>query len=223
MIDPQIVELGKNAPWFLISVVFFFGLYKSSTWLAVKINDIYDILFNKEDGKVVKLIEAQQDFVSSVKHNNEQIRADILVALDTIKNIEKKISYMNAIGFENMNSDYFNVLFEQTPVPIAFVNGELEIMRANGKCCEFLGYNTDEIIDKNISDITAEKDKGIDVSQANKIKTGEFDFYRLEKTFIRKNGESVYCTVFVYRIPSEGPFNHYVKIIIPSDKTFLTR
>lgn len=223
MVDPQIIELGKNAPWFLISLVFFFGFIKSSKWVVDKINDVYDVLFNKDDGKVIQLITAQEDFVKSVKHNNELIHKDIEVALDAIKSVEKKISYMNSIGFENMNSDYFDILFEQTPVPIAFIDSDFEIMRANDKCCEFLGYNTDEITGIKLADITIERDKSIDILQAEKVKTGEIDFYRLEKTFIRKNGENVYCTIFMYRIPSEGPFNHFIKVIIPSDKTFLTR
>lgn len=219
-IDPQILDISEKAPWFLISLVLFFVIIRSAKWVGVKFNNVHDILFNKEDGKVLQLINTQQEFVNSVKETNERVRGDVLVALEAIKNIEKKLSYMSSIGFENMNSEYFQVLFEQTPVPIAFVSGNMEIMRANEKCCELLGYNCDEIADVRVTDITAERDQKIDITQAEKIKAGELDFYRLEKTFVRKNGKSIYCTVYVYRIPTEGLFNHYIKVIIPKEGEF---
>jgi len=222
MIDPQLIELSQNAPWFLVSAALFFTIFKVSKWVIAKMNDVHNILFNKKDGKIIQLLETQQDFVQSVKQNNEQIRGDIMVALESIKNIEKKISYMNTVGFENINSDYFNVLFEQTPIPIMFLNDDMEIMRANEKCCDILGYNYDEITSINVVDITDSRDTQIDLLQADKIRTGELESYRLEKSFIRKNKELMYCTVFMYRIPSEGPFNHFIKIIIPLDRVFLS-
>lgn len=221
-IDPHIIELGKNAPWFLVSAVLFFMFLKVNRWVVGKVNDLYDIMFDKDKGKVIQLLEAQQSFVTSVDKNQQIMRTDIQLTLDAIKSVEKKISYMNSIGVENMNSDYFNVLFEQTPIPIAFVDSNLDIMRANEKCCNFLGYNNDEIIGIKILDITSDRDRKIDSLQAEKIKTGDFDSYKLEKTFVRKNGDHAYCTVFVYRIPAEGPFNHFIKVIIPADKAYLT-
>lgn len=219
-LEEQLLEIGKHTPWFLVSIMLFFVLWRSTKWAGKKFNNMYDLLFHKEDGKFVEMLDTQKDFVNSVKDNNESIRKDVLLTLESIKNIEKKINQLSKIGFNNLNSDYFSVLFEHSALPTAFVDSDYNVMSGNVKFCELLGYTNDELRKLKVHDITVEEDINLDIIQAEKVKNGEIDFYRLEKTFIRKGGTKVYCVFYCYRIPTEGPFDHFIGAVVPQDRAY---
>lgn len=211
----QIIELGRSAPWFLVCIVLFFAIKKFVYWSGDKINDLYTLLFHKDNGKFVQLLNTQTEFINSVKANNESNKTDILRTLESIKAIEDRLTHMSRVGFENMNSEYFSVLFERNPVPICFIDEGGKFLSANVKCTELLGFSSEELQAKTFIDVTALADVATDKLKAEKVKNGEITYYRLEKTYVRKNGDTVYCALYVYRIPNEGPFNHYIGIIAP--------
>jgi len=216
MIDESLISLGQQAPWLLVSFALTFAIWKSVKWVGVRFGEIYTLLFDKDNGKVLNVIDHQTEFVESVKVNNDVTRKDIATTLQAVKSIERKITQLSKIGFENMNSEYFNILFEHSELPTAFVDEEYNFMSGNMKFCELLGYTNDELRAIRVHDVTAEDDIALDISQADKVKAGVTDSYRLEKTFVRKDGGSIYATLFVYRIPAEGPFNHFIGVVIPS-------
>ena len=210
------VEVGQQAPWLLVSFALAFVVWRVTKWTGAKFTDMYEVLFDKKDGKLLKLIDHQAEFVESVKTNNIGVRQDIAITLESIKNIERKINQMSKIGFENMNSEYFGILFEYSELPTAFVDADFNFMSGNAKFSELLGYTNEELRKLTVMDVTAESDITADITQAEKVKSGEIDFYRLEKSFIRKDKSTIYCTLFCYRIPSEGPFNHFIGTVVPS-------
>lgn len=223
LISPEIVELGKNAPWFLVSVVLVIGIVKFSKWAGSKINDIYELLFNKETGKLLEVLNSQTAFINSVKVSNDQIKTEITNAMASIKEIEQRLNHLGRTGFENMNSEYFRVLFEESPVPICFIDADGKFVTSNQKACEMLGYSSEELQNLTFIDVTALKDLETDKRKSESLKYGELDHYRIEKTYIRKDGEAVYCALHVYRIPSEGSFNHYVTVMLPLRGEFVVR
>lgn len=219
----QILELSSNAPWFLICIILFFAIRKFAYWSGVKINNLYELMFDKDHGKFIQLLDTQTEFIASVKSGNERISSDIVHALDSIKSIESRLTHMSRVGFENMNSEYFSVLFERNPIPICFLDEDGQFISVNIKCSELLGYSTEELQDKTFIDVTALSDIATNKLKADKLKSGEISFYRMEKTYVRKNGDTVYCALYVYRIPNEGPFNHYISIIAPLGGEFQVR
>lgn len=219
----NIIELGRTMPWFLVCVVLFFAIRKFVYWCGDRLNNLYELLFDKDQGKFVQLLNTQTEFVNSVKQNNEYNRGDIVRTLESIKAIEDRLTHMSRVGFENMNSEYFSVLFERNPVPICFVDENGKFISANIKCTELLGFSSEELQHKTFIDVTALADVATDKLKAEKVKNGEISYYRLEKTYVRKNGDTVYCALYVYRIPNEGPFNHYISIIAPLGGEFQVR
>lgn len=206
-----------------MSIILFIIILKIFRWGGTKFNELYDLLFNPDEGKVVQLFATQTDFINSVKVNSENVRGDVLATLEAIKNIEKRLAHMGRLGFENMNSEYFNVLFEKSPVPIAFVDIDGKFISSNYKACELLGYSTEELQQLTFIDVTALGDVASDKAKAEKVKHGEIEYYRMEKTYVRKNGSTVYCALHVYRIPKDGPFNHYIAIMVPLSGEFAVR
>ena len=219
----QVIELGRTAPWFLVCIVLFFVIRKFVYWCGGKLNDLYELLFDTDKGKFVQLLNTQTEFINSVKANNEGNRNDILRTLESIKAIENRLTHMSRVGFENMNSEYFSILFERNPIPICFIDEGGKFISANSKCTELLGFSSEELQSKTFIDVTALSDAAMDKLKAEKVKNGEISFYRLEKTYVRKNGDTVYCALYVYRIPLEGPFNHYIAIIAPLGGEFQVR
>jgi PAS domain S-box-containing protein len=213
--NEQLIELSKNMPWFLVSAGLAFAIWRVVKWAGNKGNSLYELLFNHEDGKFIEMVDTQKDFVQSVRDNNVAIREDVLMTLESIRNIERKLAQLSKVGFENLNSDYFSVLFEHSPLPILFADSEYNIISANTKFVELLGYTNDELQAKSVADITKEVDIELGKNQSLQMVEGDIDYYRIEKSYERKNGTSVYCVVHVYRIPTEGPFDHFIKVVVP--------
>jgi|GEM_PF-3862170 len=213
--NDQLIEFSKSAPWFIVSTGLAYAIWRVAKWVGGKGNSVYDLLFNHEHGKFIEMVDSQKDFVKSVKENNVAVREDILITLESIRNIERKLDNLSKIGFENLNSDYFNVLFEHSPLPIAFINSEQNFMTGNTKFIELLGYTNNELRTMYIKDVTKDTDINLETTQTMQMIDGDIDYFRLEKTLLRKNDTEIYCTVYMYRIPTEGPFDHFIKVIIP--------
>lgn len=222
-LTPELIELGKQAPWFLVSIALAFVGFKVVRWCGVKFNDLYSILFDKTDGKVIQMFNAQQEFVQSVKLSNDQVRNEIANAVSSIREIEHRLLSLGRTGFQSMNTEYFRILFEESPVPICFVDSNGKFITSNHKTCELLGYSNEELQSLTWVDVTALRDAEADKHQATRVKYGELDYYRIEKTYIRKDGEPVYCALHVYRIPGEGEFDHYITVMLPLKGEFVVR
>ena len=212
----QWFEYAQQAPWVVIAFALAYVFWKLIRWFGAKGNDLYDLMFDKEDGRFIKMFDHQNEFTQSVKDNNLEIREDIGASYELIKSIERKVTAMGQVGLDNLNSDYFSVLFEHSELPTAFVDADYSFMSGNAKFTELLGYTNDELRQMSIKDVSLESDMNLDLAQAERTRDGEIDFYRMEKTFVRKDKTHVYCTMFMYRIPSEGPIRHFIKTLVPA-------
>lgn len=106
------------------------------------------------------------------------------------------------------------------PWPIAFVADNDYFLFANPEWCQLVGYAESELQEKRWQDITLTEDIGGDQQQTEKLKDPrqEATEYYEEKTYVRKDGEQVYISLFVHRVPTYGNHLGYVVFARPHDE-----
>jgi PAS domain S-box-containing protein len=86
----------------------------------------------------------------------------------------------------------FRQIYDNTAIALAKISKDFRILNANKAYCELLDYDEHELIGKHIKDITARDDILENLEKQYQLAAGEIDHYRLEKRFIRRNGDMVY-------------------------------
>ena len=89
----------------------------------------------------------------------------------------------------------FRTLFEQAQAGMSFANVDGAIVSVNPAYCELLGYSADEMRGLSIFDVTHADDVDETREALRKMMAGEAADVRLEKRFVRKNGEQVWTDV----------------------------
>jgi PAS domain S-box-containing protein len=89
----------------------------------------------------------------------------------------------------------FEATFEHSAVGFAVVGVSGRFLRVNRKLCEILGFEREELLKKTFIEITHPDDleSGLDARQ--RVLSGETSSVPMEKRYIRKNGEFVWCSV----------------------------
>ncbi|MFW9787748.1 MAG: PAS domain S-box protein [Candidatus Thorarchaeota archaeon] len=91
----------------------------------------------------------------------------------------------------------FRGFFNEAPIGMTIVDTNDHIMEANKKFQEFVGYNIDELRSMKIAEFTAPNDATLNGKLFKEVLDGESDGYKIEKEYIRKDGESVWGDVTV--------------------------
>jgi PAS domain S-box-containing protein len=86
-------------------------------------------------------------------------------------------------------AERFRLAFEDAPVGIALVDTNLEVMDANRRLCELVGWRRDELVGSPVSLIVYPDDRALDVELASKVLHGELARYRTEKRYVTKGGD----------------------------------
>lgn len=94
----------------------------------------------------------------------------------------------------------FRILFEQSPIGIARVSPQGQMVQVNNKFAEILGYSNDELLKMNTNDITYHEDIDPCNAQFNKLVIGEREEINLEKRMVRKTGEVLWVRLNVKAI-----------------------
>lgn len=114
------------------------------------------------------------------------------------------------------NEQYFKALWENSPVPVAFVSTDNKFTAVNKALCEFVGYTESELLQKTWVQITHPEDVDGDQSEVDKILRGESEGYGDQKRYIRKDGVIKWLNLQVRVIRnSSGSVDHFVSWILP--------
>lgn len=106
----------------------------------------------------------------------------------------------------------FEILYEQSITPTAFVAEDGVFMSVNSAFAEMLGYSRLELIGrKKWQDLTHRDDIDTCECEAASAVAGAQTSCRIQKRYLHKDGRYVYCVVQVSRIPMMGEFVHFVK------------
>ena len=91
----------------------------------------------------------------------------------------------------------FRAIFEDSPVGICVFDGVGRVVDVNAAYCEMLGRTEAEVMGALIPDFTHpdDRDKGID--DIPRVLAGELPQIKLDKRYVRKDGETVWARVVV--------------------------
>jgi two-component system, chemotaxis family, CheB/CheR fusion protein len=108
----------------------------------------------------------------------------------------------------------FRATFENAAVGVAHLGSDLRWLRANGALCRILGWPHNELIVKSLPDISHLDDLANDLAQIAQIREGEIDSYSMDKRYLRKGGETVWCRLTVSCVRrSDGSIDYFVIVV----------
>jgi PAS domain S-box-containing protein len=90
------------------------------------------------------------------------------------------------------SEERFRAIFDRSPVGIALVGMDYNLIRANSAYCGLIGYNESELKKLTLSDFTHPDDIEENLWLQGKLSRGEIPSFQMEKRFIRKDGETVH-------------------------------
>jgi len=89
----------------------------------------------------------------------------------------------------------FETAFEGTGVGVALVGLRGDFLRVNHKLCEILGYSREELLTKTFIEVTHPDDLALSLDTRRHAVAGAVQISPIEKRYIRKNGDVVWCNV----------------------------
>jgi PAS domain S-box-containing protein len=110
---------------------------------------------------------------------------------------------------------WIDVFFDMPFIGMAITSPETKRwVRFNDRLCEILGYPREELTNVSWAEITHPDDLEKDIAEFQSVMNGEADGYRMEKRFIRKNGDVVHAQIDVRcrRLP-DGSVDYFVATI----------
>lgn len=96
-------------------------------------------------------------------------------------------------GFDPLNKDFFESVFNWTGIGIGVVDLYGSYWKVNDAWAQMLGYTNEELLSKSIRDISHPDDTEKSYSSLQAMIRGEIDSYRFEKRFVRKDQTEIYC------------------------------
>jgi PAS domain S-box-containing protein len=85
----------------------------------------------------------------------------------------------------------FRTIFEAAPIGIAMADPQGYFLQVNSSFEKMLGYNQNEIRQFSFVDITHPDDRPETIRLSQKVRDGKINFYRTEKSYLRKDGQDV--------------------------------
>jgi PAS domain S-box-containing protein len=105
------------------------------------------------------------------------------------------------------SEERFRSAFSNAALGMAIVSPEGRFLAANSFMWDMLGYSEEELLSKNVKDVTYPDDLELDVKRHRQLLAGEVDFVWLEKRYVHKDGAVVWGMVSssVLRDPEGRP------------------
>ncbi|HPE67708.1 MAG TPA: PAS domain S-box protein [Thermotogota bacterium] len=126
----------------------------------------------------------------------EVLDASIQVALQlhqANQEVEQKTLALEKANQELRESERrFRAVYENMALGVAQVSLSFRILAANPAYCRLLGYSEKELVGKHLEEITAPEVLEKNLQLQEQLGRGEIDHFRLEKTFLRKNRDTVH-------------------------------
>jgi PAS domain S-box-containing protein len=91
-----------------------------------------------------------------------------------------------------LNTKHQQIIDQHVPIGIMECSREGKYIHVNDEFCQMLGYERDELLKIGIKDATHEDDFHVDMKLHRQLVAGEIPYYKLEKRYVRKNGQIIW-------------------------------
>jgi len=90
------------------------------------------------------------------------------------------------------SEERFRRIFEEGPLGVALVGKDYQFLKVNSALCRMVGYSEAELLQRSFVDITHRDDVREDVELAERLFRGTIPFFKLQKRYVKKNGEIIW-------------------------------
>src|SRR5579872_6633752 len=162
-----------------------------STWpelleLCQKVTEVNDeAIIKAGEGEMPRYFGLR---ISPLYHRNEHqaVTGRLVVLSDVTGRIQAERALKES-------EERFRNIFAEVPIGMAVVDSGGHLMQVNRAFCEMLGYSEQELPGRSISGITHPNDVGKDTLLAEQALNGEITSYQIEKRYLKKNHETLWC------------------------------
>jgi PAS domain S-box-containing protein len=93
------------------------------------------------------------------------------------------------------SEERFRRVFEEGPLGLEIVAKDYRFLNVNGALCRMLGYSEEELLQRTFADITHPEDLDADAKLAERLFRREIPYYRMQKRYVKKNGEILWINL----------------------------
>jgi PAS domain S-box-containing protein len=112
------------------------------------------------------------------------------------------------------SEERFRSYFELGLIGMAVTSLEKGWVHVNDRLCEILGYSHEELNAVTWADLTHPDDLAKDIAEFEHVLSGESDGYRMDKKFIRKNGDVIDASIAVKCVrDAEGDIDYFLALV----------
>jgi PAS domain S-box-containing protein len=112
------------------------------------------------------------------------------------------------------SEERFRRVFEEGPLGLALVGKDYRFEKVNNALCKMTGYDEAELVQMSFVDITHKDDVRTDVDLAEQLFKREIPFYRIQKRYVKKSGETIWINLTASMIhASNGESLHGLAMI----------
>lgn len=175
-------------------------------WDSVKNRTSYQVEHRllMPDGRIKYVIERGKTFYNK--------KGDPIRSIGTVQDITEKVILERSIKEQEK---IFKTIFDNAPVGIVFGDLSALILLANKYFCDLIGYSSEEIKRLNVREITYEPDFLREKELFNALVKRQVQGYRMEKRYIKKNGELIWVDLSVSAITDDrNNIKNLVAIVI---------
>ncbi len=108
------------------------------------------------------------------------------------------------------SEDRFRRTFDQAPIGAAIIDLNLNFIRVNKVLTEMTGYSEEEMLARKSLDLIHPDDRAVGRKFAERLITGEIDYYENDRRFIHKNGSVIWITVSMRLLRDQAGKPHYL-------------
>jgi PAS domain S-box-containing protein len=184
----------------------------------------YDLAFTDVDGSAMILemgidITEQRKAEAALKEVNERLEQRVAERTAALAESEQQIRASLAekevlLKGIRESEERFRGTFENAAVGIAHEDLDGRFLRFNERFCAILGYPSNELVGKTLSDLTYPEDLSADLAKFGALTRGELSSYMMEKRFIRKDGTPVWAHLIAsLQFDVAGKPSYCIKII----------
>ncbi len=133
-----------------------------------------------------------------------------LVLLLTHRRAQAQSQALAAQSARTDSEERFRTLFNQAAVGVAQTRTSTgELVRVNQKFCDIVGYSAQELQTMCFQDFTHPDDLSADLELTRRMSQGELAEFRLEKRYVRKNGDVIAVELNVSPMRSKGGLSDF--------------